>query len=293
MTMEAELLTIITGYHADNYFAGGDISQKRLQSAIQNLGVDPRDTVLAIIDATILGFTKNGSAGNGMAITPRGIFWKNIWAVPTRRNHYTWEELAPAADTWEVHSGNVVFEPGVQYGSTGEFKAPQVVNLLRAITAFYLEWKEEGAMPAAPTPAAREAPISRPALSDPRIGAAEYTTALVNGLALAVCALGTIDEPCLELAIEFIRSDEIVVDGGPAMERFSEVVEQITADAARSTAFLKLRQGKLLAACHPLNDPHLAERIAIMLDGVTEAAPAERQHQLADIKRRLMECVGH
>jgi hypothetical protein len=290
--MESELLLIVTSYRADNYFTGGRISPKRLQSAIKNFGVDPRDSVLAIIDTSTFGFTLNGSASIGMAITPRGIFWKNVWMRSTRKSHYTWEEMASVAEALKVSAGDISFEPGVQYYCGGDLKAAQTINLLRAIVAFFVEWRGRTATPVAPAPANCAAPSDQLVLPDPRISAAEYEIALANGLALAVCVSGAVDEACLKTAIEFIRADDIIVDSVPAMDRFSDVVEQITGDAARSTAFLKLRQGKLLAACRPLNHPHLVERIAIMLDGVVEVTPLEGRHDLTEIKRRLMECIG-
>jgi hypothetical protein len=278
MTPQDELLAIVRGFHDQSYFTFGEISQRRQQSAVQSHGVDRNDTVLAILDATMLGFTQGGSAENGMSITLRGIFWKNMWATRTRRNSYTWEELVPLRNKIEAARGDVCFEPDVRFAATG-FKAGQVINLLRALIDFFVECRGQMAGSAGAHGAADAAARAAPAASPPAIAPppAEYTTALANALALVACSGVGVDDAALELALDLIRSDEFVPDHPAAVDRFSAAVEALASDGAKSSVSFKLRVGKLLAEIRPVADGHLRERVATMVEGAAEALPADRR----------------
>ncbi|MEI8210498.1 MAG: hypothetical protein WCG16_14905, partial [Methylococcales bacterium] len=104
-----DLMEIVHGYHGSDYHVMGEIPQRKLSASTAFHGVDPRDTVLALLDSTLMG-----SAENGISITLKGIYWKNMWAVKTRKNSYTWEELSRIADQIEIHGGHIVFEQGVE-----------------------------------------------------------------------------------------------------------------------------------------------------------------------------------
>lgn len=294
MNLKEELLRIINGFHGNAYYTAGNISQKRLQAAVGSHGVDPRDEVLAVLDATILGHTRGGSADNGMSITLRGIHWKNGWAVATRKNSYTWEELARLADALEVKGDHVQFELGVEFSTLGSLKAQQLVHLLQAICRFFVECQDLAATAAAANgtvtgTAPADPPPARPALPElPPPGDAEaFGAALVNVLALAVCHSGEPEGGCLDLAIEFLRSEESLPDAAGALDRLSAAIEQLSTDAAKGPAFFKIRQSKLVAELRPVEDPHRRAQLDIMLEALHETAPEDGREKLADVSRKV------
>lgn len=270
-----DLLIIVSGYKFESYFPHSDISHKRQQAAIHNYGVDPRDVILAIIDSTIMGFTEGGGADNGMALTLKGIYWKNFWAVKTRRNHYTWEEMIAIHDRLEVHAGNVLFEPGVEFYPPTKFKPAQIINLLQNVTRHYIELKnkitsefnnnvEINASESGRTNTALSNSSTPPATD-------QYETAIINILAVMACPAGAPEDSALELAIEFISGDDDIANKNQALSRFSDVVESLTKEFSKAPAFLKIKQSRLLSEYHLTNDGQ-KERILIMAEAVQEKA---------------------
>ena len=70
--MLKELMEIVNGYRGDDYHVMGEIPQKKLSASTNFHGVDSKDTVLVLLDSTLMG-----SAENGISITLKGIYWKN------------------------------------------------------------------------------------------------------------------------------------------------------------------------------------------------------------------------
>ena len=68
MSMD-ELKQIINGFHGKDFYVVGEIPQKKLAASTAFHGVDPRDTVLVLLDSTLMG-----SAENGMSITLKGVY---------------------------------------------------------------------------------------------------------------------------------------------------------------------------------------------------------------------------
>lgn len=270
-----DLLLIVSGYKFECYFPHSDISHKRQQAAIHNYGVDPRDAILAIIDSTIMGFTEGGSADNGMALTLKGIYWKNFWAVKTRRNHYTWEEMVTIHDRLEVHSGNVLFEPGVEFYPPTKFKPAQIINLLQNVTRHYIELKNKtaGKNDNSAEVKAPELGVAAAALSDSSAQSVtdQYELATINVLAIMACPTGTPEDSALELAIEFISGDDDITNKNQALSRFSDVIEALAKEFSKAPAFLKIKQSRLLSEYRLANDGQ-KERILIMAEAVQETA---------------------
>jgi sugar lactone lactonase YvrE len=92
--------------------------------------VPPDGAVLALVDATVFG-----SAKNGMAITPHGLFWSNGggWAdTETKRNHVTWAELKAIKDNLVVSGKDLVFYPDSPFGMAGSSVEPKaLIGLLK------------------------------------------------------------------------------------------------------------------------------------------------------------------
>ena len=288
MSMD-ELKQIINGFHGKDFYVVGEIPQKKLAASTAFHGVDPRDTVLVLLDSTLMG-----SAENGMSITLKGVYWKNMWAVKTRKTFYAWEDLVNIYESMEIVSGNVVFEPGVQFSPPPNYPNESVLNLIRALTIFFIELNglDSNSTSEAPSSNAQPSKPEQVALPSNTPNAhADYETALINGLSLCVCHSGSPDEALLDLAIEFIRSEEKIQNKSLALDRLSSVMERLEVDSKKAAAFLKLSQSKLIAECKPLSSAE-CEHIQIMIEGVGEAANDGAKERIKGISEKLFAVIS-
>lgn len=81
---------------------------KKLETVRASYGVPPEEEVLALIDATVFG-----SAKNGLAVTPRGVYWRNDRLTPTVFSSLTHEQLL----TTGISSGWMC----IKFAGGGEF----------------------------------------------------------------------------------------------------------------------------------------------------------------------------
>ena len=99
--------------------AGADISAKKANGAIVNLGVVPGERIVGLVDTSLSSFFMNMKTG--LALTSIGIRWKN-GSASTSRNFISWQEYAtmpmPSATGKLIDFGNgAVFETGGLLGA--------------------------------------------------------------------------------------------------------------------------------------------------------------------------------
>lgn len=282
MSLENAILEFLQTYNNESFYVGSSISQKRLQSAHKSHGVDPRDKVWAVIDSTILGGTSGGSADNGMSIASSGIYWKNMWAVKTRLNQYSWEELTRLVSQAEVGGGNIKFSPGVEFYAPATFKADHILNMLRAIVKLYSEYT--GSTSAIGHSGEVNGANSTNMLQFSQSDQA-YADSLGRYLAVVTCHAGTADEACVALAVELLEEEEVAHPG--VLATFAETIEGLEREHQRSLTFFKLKQARVLSEVKqlPENDE---ERIRIMCEALAEAT---RTPTGADALRKVDEIL--
>jgi len=66
------------------------IKPSRMKNAISNFNIPANEKVIMLYDDTV--FSSNNKVG--FAICARGIYWKNDWAVETKRTYLSWKEFA-------------------------------------------------------------------------------------------------------------------------------------------------------------------------------------------------------
>jgi hypothetical protein len=89
---ETVLMDALGSVQAANYHIYGAIPSDKLVNAHQYLGVPATETILALIDTTMVGNCKTG-----LAITPAGLFWRNDWTASEKQGTAKWEELVESA----------------------------------------------------------------------------------------------------------------------------------------------------------------------------------------------------
>jgi hypothetical protein len=255
------MIDFLNAYDNSDLHVGSAISQKKLQSSFKAHGVDPRDEVWAVIDSTLMG-----SAENGMSLTRSGIYWKNMWAVKTRLNRYTWDELAKIAPRMEAGGGNVKFEPGVEFSTPATFKPEHVLNMLQAMVGLYLEQVARSTPEVA---RAADEPRSQPTVALAHSNDTEhYAQTLGRYLAVVACHCGIADETCVAIATELLEEEEIGAPG--VLAAFAETIDRIEKEHRRSATFFKLAQAKVLAEVRQLPQDQ-EDRIRIMCEALKEA----------------------
>lgn len=65
------------------------IDAKRMATVRENFNIPEGEKIIMVYDDTILGNNKLG-----FAICSGGLYWKNDWAVETKRSRLSWDEFA-------------------------------------------------------------------------------------------------------------------------------------------------------------------------------------------------------
>jgi hypothetical protein len=128
--MEKDILRIAAKYSKEYHFYYGDsIPFEKMNKARQAMQVSRDEKVYILIDNSILG-----NAKKGMVICDSGIYWKNMFATKTVKNHLGWEEFSKAQI--EAHGKETIqFEKGSLYLCSGALKQDQILDLLRKLQA--------------------------------------------------------------------------------------------------------------------------------------------------------------
>lgn len=261
------LTHLMASYDNSSLYVAGNLSQKRLSSAVKSHGVDPRDRVIAIIDSTIMGHTSGGSAENGMSLTLSGIYWRNPWMLRTRRSQYSWEELVEIASGIEAKGGNLQFEPGVEFYAPADFKSVHIINMLQALARVFEELRDS--TPLTEGAAVPEHAPAQPLLSD---GSSDHlATVLGASMALLVYASGAADEGLLDQAVRVIEAESANISA--TLRALEAEVGELGQAAAKSVVSVKLHAAKVLAASRPAN-AYEADQLIAFLEALLPSAEA-------------------
>ncbi len=259
--IEEQLLAIINGYSCTGYYKFGSIPAKKLEAAIQHYPVDPSDTVLALIDATIMG-----SAKIGMAIGLKGIYWANDWTVKTKKNFLSWDELSSNSCGISKSIYNVQLAAGCEFGMAGSsMKKELLVNLLNQIVTLYKQVSNEQSIPEVYMSIRQD--VALIAQSSPN---SLYSELIPQLIALCIVADGDIENSEIELAMTVIENDELIENKPVALEMLSTSIEKLLADRQKSSTIFKLKSTTIISKVAKINDILEKERLSIILDGMLE-----------------------
>jgi hypothetical protein len=262
--IEQQLLAIINTYNSDGYYKYGNIPSKKLESAIQHYPVDPSDTPLALVDATIMG-----SAKTGMVIGLKGIYWGNDWKVKTEKNFLSWEELANKGNKVSTSFYDLQLMPGCEFGMSGaSMKKDLLANLLNQIIALYKDIQQ--------SLYSQEVSSNTDNVTPQHIALIEQSTNLYAELipeliALCIVADGDVEDSEIELATAIIESDELILDKHIALESLSNSIEKLLADRQKSSAIFKLKSTTIISKVVKITNTLEKERLSIILDGMLDS----------------------
>ncbi|EIC30150.1 hypothetical protein [Methylomicrobium album] len=268
--MIEQLVEIANGYHGSDYHVYGEIPQRKLVASTSFHGVDPRDTVIVLLDSTVMG-----SAENGMSITLKGVYWKNMWAVKTRKNSYTWEELRHIYKGIEIQSGHLVFEPGVEFSFPANYNGISLLNLIKTLTQFFIETTQMTNLEATGTTYQHQAE-NMPSTEQNVVligdnSAKIYIEIVPELIALCVAADGEVEDSEIELATAIIENDDLIQDKQLALESLSTNLDKLISDKKKSNAIFKLKSTTIISKVSKISDSLQKERLEVILDGMLES----------------------
>lgn len=248
MNLQEQLSQCLNSYATDGLYTIGGIPAEKLTNAIQNFPIDARDTVLALIDATVMGSCKKG-----IAFGLRGAYWKNDWTTKTQRNFMTWDELSSIDHMISTNTFDLILGPGNACNLSGaNVKPAQAANLLLQLIAVYDDFKqaENTQQPHAPVLAPTQpSPVATPAIAAPTTAPSQdlYQAGLIKAFAAMICADGVLDDAEIELAVQFLEADDAIQSKSAAMEDLTSLIESLHGEFEKSKPLFKLKCSKLVA----------------------------------------------
>jgi len=88
-TLVDQMLAVCEDYEGFSWcHTVGAISAKRMANARKAMHIPEEKTVVMLYDETIFGSNRQG-----FAVCEDGLYWKNDWAVKTKRTYLSWEEF--------------------------------------------------------------------------------------------------------------------------------------------------------------------------------------------------------
>ena len=115
-------------------YSAETIDARRMQVVRQNFKIPEAETVIMVYDDTIFGNNKKG-----FAICRGGLYWKNDWAVETRRNFLTWQDFTERSI--QLDKFIITLGRGDQIGTAGtgdDTAREQITALLNEVKAVLL-----------------------------------------------------------------------------------------------------------------------------------------------------------
>jgi len=293
MNLEQQLTQCLRSYATDGLYIFGGIPPQKLANAIQNFPIDARDTVLALIDATVMGSCKKG-----MAFGLRGAYWKNDWTTQSQRSFLSWEELSRIKHLIGPKSFDVILGPGNACNLSGaNVKPPQAANLLHQLIDVYNDFKAAG-QPTTVAPALVQTTViesTAPTLPSPAASLPapdRYATGLPKALAIMICADGELEDGEIELAVQFLEADEAIVDKAAALETLTNLIEDLRAEYAKSKPLFKLKCSKLIAQVRDEIVGLSREHARVMLEGLLGEAKYSADSANREVYDKLMAALA-
>lgn len=153
------MIDVCARYSGAKYYVGELIPERKLANASKSMNIPPDEHVIALIDATVFGSSKEG-----MAIGMSGIYWKNINAWATVNNYLSWDEFK-AADVQKIDKSSVSLGQGNVFYTGFAIEMNDLLELLTRLRAYVAneDIVDQQAAVSAPT-AAPEPPSETPAL---------------------------------------------------------------------------------------------------------------------------------
>lgn len=132
-----KLYEICASYSGNGYFVGNRIPEQRILNARSLYPIPDEVQILAFIDTTVWG-----SGKTGMAITDRGLYWRNARLSSSAKSFISWEKFSEEL-IWSPSKHEIELGDGNIFAATGTFKADHVTMLLEEIQSYLLGYEDD------------------------------------------------------------------------------------------------------------------------------------------------------
>ncbi len=282
------LLNVLERHETDGFWVGSNIPKRKLDNAIAHFPIDPRLTVLGLIDCTVMGSCKNG-----LAITDHGLIWKNDWTTNSSKTSFTWSELVEAKDEIKIDKYDICFGRNTKLNMAGcSMSKTDAFHLFHGIAEFLIdlqtEMEDEDYIDVNEPCYHKELPDNTKSKSIPPEEQELYEESLISALALMTVADGEINSDEIELVTAFISEEESIKDEQKALSDYESHIEKLSTSHEKSKAIFALQSGKLIAGIKRLNNKELIERLEVMLEGMMEAAGGLENKPTVEMMKKIM-----
>lgn len=299
----------------DIYIGKNNIPASKLNNAFNAFPIKfNKDEVLLLVDTTIFGSSKIG-----VVITPVGVYWNNDY-IKTKSNFIYWEHLN--IGYWEVSSSQRAAEKAIvplgreNYIQAGTADCGIVISqiLEDLLYVWDKEWINNPELHENLSNGVEECRdiISRLDMTDlnlkldsmeRRINSWQdeadtppepkksyknldsYEDALVAALALMMVADRKITDSEIDLAIEFLKEEDLIENKDSAIESLGSIIDDMM--SIKSDAIFRLKAKKLMLKIEKVTDNNLVEQIKITLDGMLEASGASSNTKNIDMLNNI------
>lgn len=142
-----KILSFLGQYAGDGLAVGEQMPPKKVNNAIDNFPISRSESVLALLDTTVMGSNKTG-----LAICAGGLHWKNDWTVKSAKTQLSWDEFLTVAIRRD--GSDVYFGPQNVLGISGSsFGKDKLTLMLTELQKMLREMGAKTANPSAPVPA--------------------------------------------------------------------------------------------------------------------------------------------
>lgn len=261
--MKNKMLNILNSFGKEDIHILGDIPPNKLQTAVKNYPIDADDTILSLIDGTVLG-----SAKVGMAIGLKGIYFRNDWTTDTRKNFFSWQELKGT----RVEKGAwfcISIAPGSEFNVSGAgISRNTLINLLNELIENYSEKY-----------------VSTMSI----VLKSTYEKMIPRLIALSIVADGIVDDSEIDTAFSIIENDEIVKNKAEAFKLLNFEVNDLLSKREKSEVLFKLKMAEIVTSASEILGENEKEKVLIILDGMYESASREGKKATGLIRNKIQE----
>lgn len=133
-----KIYKICASYSGKGYFTGDPIPILKVLTARERYPIPEKVKIFAIIDSTVWG----ESCKYGMAITDRGLYWRNKRAYKSEKSFLSWEDFSEVL-IWSSEKHRVDLGDDSFFIASGPFNYDKVTELLEEIQFYLLGYDDE------------------------------------------------------------------------------------------------------------------------------------------------------
>jgi hypothetical protein len=119
-----------------------------------------------------------------------------------------------------------------------------------------------------------------------------YEEVVPEMISLCIAADGEIEDDEVNLATNFIESDELIIDKETALQSLTLNIEELTKERKKSSAIFKLKSTTFIHKVNKINDSLQKERLLVILDGMLEIVKNDQVGETKNIVENIKKSIN-